>query len=299
MGTRGVLVVGATGTQGGAVARRLLDDDHDFEVYGLTRDPGSRAARRLADRGARIVRGNLWEPETLVDAFESVDAVYGMTDYWEAGYDGEITQGINLANAAADAGVEQFVLGSVAGAGSDADVPMIETKGRIERHVDRLGLPATVIRPGYFVQNFALRGDDILDGTLALPLAPGRRLPLADTFDIGRLVVRSLLEPDAFVGETVELVGERLTLAEMAATFGNVLGREIEPVHVPIDVARSEVGEEYAALFEWYNATTREGAIRELDRVYDFVPTSLPEYLLDTEWVQRELPEEGEKQTAQ
>jgi len=299
MSTRGVLVVGATGTQGGAVARRLLDDDHEFEVYGLTRDPASRAARRLADRGVEIVRGNLWEPDTLVDAFERVDAVYGMTDYWEAGYDGEITQGRNLANAAADAGVEHLVLGSVAGASTDADVEMIETKGRTERHVARLGLPATVIRPGYFVQNFALRRADIREGTLALPLAPGRSLPLADTFDIGRLVVRALLDPDRYVGETVSLVGERRTLAEMADTFSAVLGRAVEPVHVPIEVARSEVGDAYARLFEWYNGTTHEGAVRELDRRYDFVPTSLSEFLHDTDWVRQERPEKGEKGIAQ
>ena len=298
MSTRGVLVVGATGTQGGAVVRRLLDDDHDFEVYGLTREPDSRAARRLADRGARIVRGNLWEPDTLVDAFESVDAVYGMTDYWTAGYDGEITQGINLANAAADAGIDHLVLGSVAGAGGESEVSMIETKGRIERHVERLGLPATVVRPGYFVQNFELRREDVFDGTLALPLAPGRRLPLADTVDIGRLVVRALLDPGRFVGETIPLVGERLTLAEMADTFETVLGREIDPVHVPIDVAREQVDDEYARLFEWYNDRTHEGAIRELDRTYDFVPTSLSEYLHDTDWVRQELTEEPEKQTA-
>lgn len=299
MSTRGVLVVGATGTQGGAVARRLLDDDHDFEVYGLTRDPSSRAARHLAERGVRIVRGNLWEPSTLVSAMEPVDAVYGMTDYWEAGSDGEITQGINLANAAADAGVDRFVFGSVAGAGERPDVPMIETKARIERHIDRLGLPATVIRPGYFVQNFTLRREDILDGTLALPLAPGRSLPLADTFDIGRLVVRALLEPDTYEGASIPLVGERLTLADMADTVGRVLGRAVEPVHIPIDVARAEVGDAYADLFEWYNAATHEGAVRDLERTYDFVPTSLSEYLLDTDWVRRELPEEGEKQAVQ
>ena len=299
MSTRGVLVVGATGTQGGAVARRLLDDDHDFEVYGLTRDPASRAARRLAERGVRIVRGTLWEPSTLVSAMEQVDAVYGMTDFWEAGYDGEITQGINLANAAADAGVDRLVIGSVAGAGERPDVPMIETKARIERHVNRLGLQATVVRPGYFVQNFALRREDVLDGTLALPLAPGRSLPIADTFDIGRLVVRALLEPDTFEGERVTLVGERLTLADMADTFERVLGRDVEPVHVPIDVARAEVGDGYADLFEWYNATTREGSVRDLERTYDFVPTSLSEYLLDTDWVRRELSEEGEKQAVQ
>jgi uncharacterized protein YbjT (DUF2867 family) len=299
MSTRGVLVVGATGTQGGAVVRRLLDDDHDFEVYGLTRDPESRAARRLADSGVSIVRGDLWEPDSLVDAFAGVDAVYGMTDYWAAGYDGEVTQGINLANAAADAGVDHLVLGSVAGAGGDCEVPMVETKRRIERHVDRLGLPATVIRPGYFVQNFALRREDILDGTLALPLAPGRSLPLADTFDIGRLVVRALLDPGRFVGETVPLVGERPTLAEMAETFTAVLGRDVEPVHVPIDVARDRVGDEYADLFTWYNESTHEGTVRELDRAYDFVPTSLSEYLHDTEWVRQELPEEGEMGIAQ
>ncbi|WP_136716235.1 NmrA/HSCARG family protein [Halorientalis salina] len=286
---RGVLVVGATGTQGGAVATRLLDEG-TVDVYALTRDPDSGAARELEDRGAIVVQGDLWEPGTLLDAMDPVDAVFAMTDYWEAGLDAEVSQGVNLANAAARADIDHVVFSSVVGATRDTDAPMLASKGRIESHLRGMDLPTTVLRPSYFMQNFELRRADVTDGTLALPLAPGTRLPLTDAVDLGRLVARILDAPERYRGKAIPLAGEELTLTEMAAVFGEALDRDLETVHVPIDVARSQVGDDYAALFEWYNDDAPGGLVGPLRHRLDFEPTPLSAYLDRNDWGRPELP---------
>lgn len=289
MSSQGVLVVGATGTQGGAVAHQLLGEGVD--VYALTREPGSGDARRLAESGATIVEGDLYRPQSLREAMGPVDAVFGITDYWDEGYDGEVTQGINLANVAADAGVDHLVFSSVLGAGRETDVPVVDSKRRIETHIDRLDLPATIIRPGYFMQNFELRRTDILAGTMALPLAPGVRLPIADAMDVGRLAARAFASTRQYRGQTIPLAGEELTLDELAESFGDATNTDVQPVHVPIDVARAKAGDDYASLFEWYNEEPLAGVVADLQRQHDFTPTSLPEYLHANDWVRRELPE--------
>jgi uncharacterized protein YbjT (DUF2867 family) len=100
MAARGVLVVGATGTQGGAVVECLHGTASELDVVALTREPDGEAARELAERGVTVVQGDLWKPGTLVDAMAEVEAVFAMTDFWEGGFDGEVTQGVNLVNAA-------------------------------------------------------------------------------------------------------------------------------------------------------------------------------------------------------
>lgn len=299
MTIRGVLVVGATGTQGGAVAERLLADERGIDVYALTRDPSSTAARKLAEQGAIIVQGDLWEPQSLVEAIEPVDAVFAMTDYWEAGFDGEVTQGINVANVAARADIDQFVFSSVAGATRNTRVPVLESKARIETHVRKLDLPATILRPSYFMQNFELRRDDVTDGTLALPLAPGTRLPLTDAADLGQLVARILGSPEQYRGTAIPLAGDELTLTEMAETFGVALNQEMETVHIPIDVARSQGGEAYARLFEWYNSDAPAGLVGHLKGRVDFTPTPLSAYLDRNDWTRTALPEPRKPTPAQ
>lgn len=100
---RTILVAGATGHQGGAVARALLD--HGFAVRGLTRDPDQPESRRLEDRGAEMVRGDLYDPESLEPVVRGVDGVFCVTDFWtqgSQGYAGQIRQGTNLARVAAE-----------------------------------------------------------------------------------------------------------------------------------------------------------------------------------------------------
>ncbi len=86
--TQTTLVIGATGTQGGAVADHLLANDHT--VHALTRSPEGDAARALADRGAQIVEGDLSDTEALTEAMAPVDVAFVMTNFWEHGYDEEV-----------------------------------------------------------------------------------------------------------------------------------------------------------------------------------------------------------------
>jgi uncharacterized protein YbjT (DUF2867 family) len=287
---RGVLVVGATGTQGGAVADQLLVADAEYDVFALTRNPDAPAAQELASIGAMVVEGNLWEPETLRDPVAEVDTVFALTDYWEAGHDGEVTQGVNLVNVAADEGIDHFVFSSVSGAGLDTDVPMIESKARIEQHIHDMGLPATVVRPSYFMQNFELRSEDVANGKVALPLRPGARLPMVDTVDIGRFVATVIANREEYVGRTARLAGDELTLGEMADILGDVLDAEMQTVHIPIEVARSEFGDDYADLFAWYNQNPQSQLVREVRRQYDFEPTPFADYLRRADWATPELP---------
>jgi len=104
-----VLVTGATGNQGGAVAEHLLASDVEFEVYGLTRDATGDRARELEGRGVEMVEGDLNDLETLRPAVSGVDAVFAVTNFWTEGYDRQVRQGKNIAEAAKAEGVSQFV----------------------------------------------------------------------------------------------------------------------------------------------------------------------------------------------
>src|SRR5690606_21894869 len=123
-----VLVSGATGNQGGAVARALLEDG--WQVRALVRDPAAHAARTLARRGAQLVPGDLDDPESLRAAARNVQGVFSVqsSDMGAPDPELEVRRGKNLADAAAASGVAHLVYSSVAAAGRDSGVAHFETK---------------------------------------------------------------------------------------------------------------------------------------------------------------------------
>ena len=108
-----VLVMGATGKQGGAVARALLA--HGHRVRGMTRDTGSTAAQALAALGAEMVRGDFADPDSLVTSATGVDAVFAVSTPFETGVRSEVEQGMAVVDAAVKARVGHFVYTSVVG----------------------------------------------------------------------------------------------------------------------------------------------------------------------------------------
>lgn len=280
---RTILVAGATGHQGGAVARALLD--HGFTVRGLTRDPSQPAARKLEERGATMVRGDLYEPETLEPLVADVDGGFCVSDFWSEGYAGQIRQATNLARVSAEVGVEHFVLSGVAGSERATGVPHFESCDRIESNVRDFGLPYTFLRPVFFTQNFESFREDIRDGTLALPVTEDTTHQVFDLTDIGTVAAQVFADPDRYVGHAFELAGDEGTLEEMATVFSQVLGTEVEPVYVPIEDARKAFGEESAAMCEWF---VEDGFAANIEAMNEeFGPlTSLREYLEREGWGQ-------------
>jgi uncharacterized protein YbjT (DUF2867 family) len=121
-----ILVCGATGKQGGAVARSLLD--RGFRVRGLTRDPQKPDAQALVKQGAEVVQGDMEDRSDMGRALEGAYGVFSVQNFWETGYDREVQQGKTVADAAKAAGVEHFVYSSVGSAHRQTGIPHFESK---------------------------------------------------------------------------------------------------------------------------------------------------------------------------
>ncbi len=124
--SRRILVTGATGQQGGSVARRLLE--RGLRVRGMTRNVEGDAAKALTGLGAEMVSAEFTDSGSLSTALAGVDAVFAMTTPFEAGVEAETAQGVALVDAAADAGVDHFVYSSVASADKTTGIPHFDSK---------------------------------------------------------------------------------------------------------------------------------------------------------------------------
>src|SRR5215210_6848784 len=178
-----IVVTGATGKQGGAVARSLLD--RGFRIRALTRNPQKPEAQALADRGAEVVQGDMEDRSSMERALEGAYGVFSVQNFWETGYDGEVQQGKTVADTAKAAGVEHLVYSSVGSAHRQTGIPHFESKWEIEEHVREIGLPYTILRPVFIMQNWEMMREHVLGGTLAQPLDPDKPFQQVAVEDVG------------------------------------------------------------------------------------------------------------------
>jgi uncharacterized protein YbjT (DUF2867 family) len=158
-----ILVTGATGQQGGAAARHLLKQG--WKVRAFVRDTNKLQAQALADLGAELVQGDLEDRESIDKAMAGVYGVFSFPNM-AMGLEKEIEHGKTVADAAKAADVQHFVQSSVGGVERNSGVPHFESKWQIEVYVRELGLPATFLRPVYFMENLNWKRQPILEGTL-------------------------------------------------------------------------------------------------------------------------------------
>lgn len=255
-GDRGtILVLGATGNQGGSVAKELLR--RGWPVRALTRDPNSVKAKALFVHGVDVVAGDLDDDRSLDAALAGVYGVYSVQTFMgPGGVDGEQRQGFAVADAAARAKVAHFVYGSAGGAERHSGVPHFESKGRVEHHISELGLPATVLRPAYFMTNFAFMGPAAVADraqVLTLALRPERVLQMFDPADIGVFAADAFDNPDEFVGRQIELAGDQLTGPQMAEVFERVSGRPTRFQQQDLDEL-NRTNSELGVTFGWFEA---------------------------------------------
>ena len=257
--TGAVLVVGATGQQGGATARQLLHRGRT--VHALVRDPTSPAAEALRDAGATIVVGDLDDAASLRTAMAGVHGVFLALTMMVGprispeGVAAEARRGMAVADLAAECGVGHLVYSSINGADAQSGIPYYESKTRIEEHIRVLGLPATILRPVFFMDNFATYNRPVLsDGELVVSLAVRPELPvqLIAVRDIGAFAAIAFERPDRFLGRTVEIAGDILTPAQIAETFGRVCGLPARSRQTPIEQVRA-FDEQLARMFTFFN----------------------------------------------
>jgi len=212
-----ILVFGATGTHGGAVARALLEAN--LPVRALVRDPASTRARTLAAAGATLVEGDMLNPESLIEPLSQVEAAYAVTTPFGGGADEEERQGEAIIAAAQAASLPWLLLGSVASA-ERAPVPHFQSKARIERRLRESGVSWTVIAPSYFYENVLGSREALVAGELPLALPADTPLHQLSLANLGAVVRAVLARRDEHLSARIELAADAPTPTEMAAAFG-------------------------------------------------------------------------------
>jgi uncharacterized protein YbjT (DUF2867 family) len=243
-----VVVTGATGQQGGAVVKSLLDRGH--EVRAVTRSTDSAKARELASAGVRLVRASLEDTAALTKALEGATSLFAMTTPLEGGTQVETRQGISAADAAKGAGVH-LVFTSVGSANRRTGVPHFDSKYKVEEHIAKVGVLATVLAPVYFMENLYFGKEQLAKGVYAAPLPPTRQLAQVALADIGAVAVRLLEDPGRFAGKRFDLASDELTGNDVLAVLSRVTGRPVSYFQVLPDVIRRGMGEDGAKMYEW------------------------------------------------
>lgn len=276
-----VLVTGAAGRQGGSVTEHLISAG--FPVRVLVRDPNKPRATELADKGADLFKGDLDDPASLGWALEGVYGVFSVQNFFQAGYEGEIRQGISLADAAGAARVSHFVYSSVGSAHRNTGISHFESKSRIEEYVRSLGIPYTIVRPVFFMHNWEGMREQILGGAFPSPLSPETALQQLAVEDLGAFVAETFAAPDRWLGQEADLAGDELTMPEVARAFGRVVSKEVRHVRTGWYDFRRDAGEEIFEMYRWFEEEGYEADVGAL-RAEGHSLTSLEEYLRGRGW---------------
>ncbi|KEP47351.1 3-beta hydroxysteroid dehydrogenase/isomerase family protein [Rhizoctonia solani 123E] len=245
-----VAVCGATGAQGSSVARYLLQDG-GYKVRVLTRNPDGEKAQALKQQGAEIVRCDLGSEEQVTAALSGAYAVFGLTNFWEAGAETEVKQGKNLADAAKTCRIKHFFWSSCPHV--DGEAPRHwESKCKVESYLRELGVPTTTIFPSFYYENiwmfFPLKQNS--DSSLMLDwfFPSDVRIPSFSVKDLGAWFVIALKNPETWIGKQMKLCSEILTPRDYAAKLGtgletNVIFKEVTlpefealRPHIPDDI---------------------------------------------------------------
>ncbi len=276
-----ILVTGATGQQGGAVARALLAKGQKIRV--MTRNPDKASA--LVKAGAEVVKGDLTNPGDLQAALRGVHGVFAMSTPFEAGMDAEVRQGIEMADAAKRAGVAHYVYTSVGSAHRHTGIPHFESKWKVEQHIKKIGLPATILRPVWFMENFTTFAKPSAEGVLSLPMKSGRKLAMVALKDIGEFGAAAFVRPKDFLGQAIDLAGDDLTMAEVAALLSRTMGRPIRFQEFPLEQAEAAMGHDFAVMFKWFDDVGYAIDVPGLKQQFGLPLTTFAEWARTVDWV--------------
>ncbi|MBX3505390.1 MAG: NmrA/HSCARG family protein [Parvibaculum sp.] len=302
-GKGAIAVTGATGQQGGAVARRLLREG--WHVRALTRRPDSPSAAALAGLGAEVMQADLMDETSLQAACAGASGVFSVQDFWEHGFEAEVCQGKNIADAALAAGVRHFVYASVGGTDRTAGLGIrhFDSKAEIERHLAAIGLPCTVVRPVSFFENFVTPRaiDGIFErGVLQFPFPGERPFQLVAVEDEASFAAAAFADPERFIGLSLELASDICTLKDLAAEIGRVIGRDVVYQEVDLDLLRQfaegaekagavgqlRIGPSLVPQLAWNRSTPSGGWNADMALVRKYLPetTGMAQWVASVDW---------------
>ncbi len=268
MSTNGpILVIGATGNQGGHVSRALLNAG--WPVHAYTRNPASPQAQRLKDKGAILVQGDLSDLDSLKAAIRNVTGIFSVQNFWELGLKEEVRLGSHVIQAAQQSGnMLHIVYSSGLGAEQRQHVDAIDGKAVLEEKLRQSGLPFTIMRPGLFMDDFqgaslpfwppvqrVFRNHRPLVGrlflaTLCAVVPKNSFVPLTTLNDLGRMAAWAFEHSDISLGQGYQVVGSLETGNKLCAMWEKITKQPIPQVPA-LKFGIHVVHPKMAALLNW------------------------------------------------
>jgi uncharacterized protein YbjT (DUF2867 family) len=277
---RKILVTGATGQQGGALARLLLQKKH--EVYALIRntEPESPKAQNLRNLGAKLIKGDLDNPDSLEQATNGIDSVFLMGTWVEVGTEGETRRGKMMVDIGKEKNIEHLVYSSVVNADKNTGIPHFESKYKVEQHIKNSGIPYTIIGPTFFMDNLlSYSRAGLQQGQLALPLSPSLILQQSARENIAEFFALVLERRNSFLGKRIDIASDELTGEQVAKVLSDELRRKISYVQVPLEQIR-QASEDLALMFQWFEKIGTGVDVANLHKQYPEV-----NWLTFNDWV--------------
>lgn len=248
------LIIGATGLQGGAVAREMLRRGQPIRI--LTRQGTSPKARAFADRGAEVAEGDLSRPETLAPAFEGISGVFSVQDFYapDVGLVGELEQGRAVIAAAKAAGVRHIVQSTMGDGNSPGGPAHFVSKALLEGDIRRSGLEWTLLGTVWFMDNLR---NPTMKPSLIFPILAGSlrhdtKFPMLAVADLAWMAAEALTDPNAWARRKINLAGDALTVGEMKQVYQDVRGLRPKGWRMPAALFR-RLAPEFADQLAWHN----------------------------------------------
>lgn len=273
-----IVILGATGQQGGAVARALLADKR-WRLRAITRNPASDTAQSLVAQGFEVIAGDMNDPASLQKAFTGAYGVFSIQTT-DQGREVEIRHGRAVVDAAVASGIAHFVYASVGGADRNSAIEHFDSKWQIENYIRSTNLAATIVRPTFFMENFSKPSSRAVVIALMRHYLPqGHTLQMISVDDIGKWVARAFAEPEMFIGHAEEIAGDELTLQSVIQTFkshGRFAGL---PFPLP-SMILNRLPKDILTMFDWFGKAGYRANIKALRQVQ-------PNLLTLNEWLNK------------
>jgi uncharacterized protein YbjT (DUF2867 family) len=158
-----------------------------------------------------------------------------------------------------------------------------ESKWVIEQYIHTLGVPYTILRPAFFMNNYNWSRASILNGTFAgMGSRPEKGMQIIAVEDIAAFAALAFADPDKYLGRTLELSGDELTEAQIAQVFTRVIGRPVT-LAGPGAGPRRQSEEEMKAMFTFFNGEGYSADIPALRKLHPGL-LSLEQYLRKNGW---------------
>jgi uncharacterized protein YbjT (DUF2867 family) len=279
-----VMVTGATGQQGGSLARLLLKRGH--HVRAVTRKPDSPASSALRTMGAEVVGADLGDRASIERVAKGVDVAYLVATPYEQGVAAETRFGKTGLDGVHAAGVPYVVYSSVGDADRRTGIPHFDSKAEIEEHLKRLGTEYSIVAPVFFSENlfapWVTAG--LAQGVLATGILSDRKLQVISLPEIAEFTTLAVEQPRSFRGKRINIASDEPTPTDIARTLSEVAGRGLSYRAIPLDEVRKQ-SEDFAKMYDWFNRVGYSVDIAKLKHDYPQVHwTSFREWSARQDW---------------